>query len=266
MARLTRLIRRERVKAVFPESSINAKLAQAIARQTGATSDYALYGDTLGPEGLERRHLPDHGARQRRRDGARLHRGSAGMPDRGDLTPRRRPRAWPPATARAPVLSDVSFALHAGERMGVLGPNGGGKTTLFRVLLGELAPVAGTLRGARALRRRAADRALAAGLPGQRARRRAHGLDLDAAVVAAPGPRAAPRGARGARSGRAGRAGRRDLRRPLGRPAPARAGGPGARAGRARDPPRRAVHRPRRAERRAPRGAARRRSPPRGAA
>jgi ABC-type Mn2+/Zn2+ transport system ATPase subunit len=45
----------------------------------------------------------------------------------------------------APVLTDVSFALHAGERMAVLGPNGGGKTTLFRVLLGELVPAAGTL-------------------------------------------------------------------------------------------------------------------------
>jgi len=51
VARLTRLIRRERVKAVFAESSINAKLAQAIARQTGATSDHELYGDTLGPKG-----------------------------------------------------------------------------------------------------------------------------------------------------------------------------------------------------------------------
>jgi zinc/manganese transport system ATP-binding protein len=46
----------------------------------------------------------------------------------------------------APVLSSVSFALLAGQRIGVLGPNGGGKTTLFRVLLGELAPLAGTLR------------------------------------------------------------------------------------------------------------------------
>jgi zinc/manganese transport system substrate-binding protein len=50
VARLTRLIRREGVKAVFPESSINPKLAQAIARQTGATSDLTLYGDTLGPK------------------------------------------------------------------------------------------------------------------------------------------------------------------------------------------------------------------------
>jgi ABC-type Mn2+/Zn2+ transport system ATPase subunit len=46
----------------------------------------------------------------------------------------------------APVLDGVSFSLYAGERVGVLGPNGGGKTTLFRVLLGELAPLAGTLQ------------------------------------------------------------------------------------------------------------------------
>jgi ABC-type Mn2+/Zn2+ transport system ATPase subunit len=45
----------------------------------------------------------------------------------------------------APVLTGVSFTLHAGERIGVLGPNGGGKTTLFRVLLGELTPLAGAL-------------------------------------------------------------------------------------------------------------------------
>jgi ABC-type Zn uptake system ZnuABC Zn-binding protein ZnuA len=51
VARLTRLIRREGVRAVFPESSVNAKLAKAIARQTGATSDHELYGDTLGPKG-----------------------------------------------------------------------------------------------------------------------------------------------------------------------------------------------------------------------
>jgi ABC-type Mn2+/Zn2+ transport system ATPase subunit len=46
----------------------------------------------------------------------------------------------------APVLTGVTFALEAGERIGVLGPNGGGKTTLFRVLLGELQPLAGTLQ------------------------------------------------------------------------------------------------------------------------
>lgn len=43
----------------------------------------------------------------------------------------------------APVLRDVSFEAAAGQSVCVLGPNGGGKTTLFRVLLGELEPVAG---------------------------------------------------------------------------------------------------------------------------
>jgi ABC-type Mn2+/Zn2+ transport system ATPase subunit len=42
-----------------------------------------------------------------------------------------------------PVLRDVTFDLRAHERIGVLGPNGGGKSTLFRVLLGELEPSAG---------------------------------------------------------------------------------------------------------------------------
>jgi ABC-type Mn2+/Zn2+ transport system ATPase subunit len=36
------------------------------------------------------------------------------------------------------VLGGISFAVRAGEIAGVLGPNGGGKTTLFRALLGEL--------------------------------------------------------------------------------------------------------------------------------
>lgn len=48
---LIALIEAEGVKAVFPESSLSAKVADAIANQTGATADYELYGDTLGPEG-----------------------------------------------------------------------------------------------------------------------------------------------------------------------------------------------------------------------
>jgi zinc/manganese transport system substrate-binding protein len=51
IAQLAALVRREHVRAVYPESSINPKLAQALARATGARSDYVLYGDTLGPRG-----------------------------------------------------------------------------------------------------------------------------------------------------------------------------------------------------------------------
>jgi len=36
------------------------------------------------------------------------------------------------------ALTGITFEAGAGEVVGVLGPNGGGKTTLFRVLLGEL--------------------------------------------------------------------------------------------------------------------------------
>ncbi len=45
-----------------------------------------------------------------------------------------------------PALTGVSFAAAAGESVCVLGPNGGGKTTLFRALLGELRPLSGTLQ------------------------------------------------------------------------------------------------------------------------
>jgi manganese/iron transport system ATP-binding protein/manganese/zinc/iron transport system ATP- binding protein len=45
----------------------------------------------------------------------------------------------------APVLDEVSFAVGPGRTVCVLGPNGGGKTTLFRVLLGELEPLAGSV-------------------------------------------------------------------------------------------------------------------------
>jgi ABC-type Mn2+/Zn2+ transport system ATPase subunit len=41
------------------------------------------------------------------------------------------------------VLEDVDFELRRGERIALLGPNGGGKSTLFRVLLGEIEPLGG---------------------------------------------------------------------------------------------------------------------------
>ncbi len=44
-----------------------------------------------------------------------------------------------------PVLRDVALAVEPGERVAVLGPNGGGKTTLFRAVLGQLEPASGTI-------------------------------------------------------------------------------------------------------------------------
>jgi ABC-type Zn uptake system ZnuABC Zn-binding protein ZnuA/ABC-type Mn2+/Zn2+ transport system permease subunit len=51
LADLVQTIEREHVRAVFPETSVNRKVADTLARETGATSSYTLYGDTLGPAG-----------------------------------------------------------------------------------------------------------------------------------------------------------------------------------------------------------------------
>ena len=47
-----------------------------------------------------------------------------------------------PGSAR-PALSDISFEFHPGEYIGVVGPNGGGKSTLVRLLNGLLKPDSG---------------------------------------------------------------------------------------------------------------------------
>ena len=44
------------------------------------------------------------------------------------------------------VVHDFSCRLQRGDKIGLIGPNGAGKTTLLRLILGELAPDAGTVR------------------------------------------------------------------------------------------------------------------------
>src|SRR5271157_891524 len=44
------------------------------------------------------------------------------------------------------VLENVSLTVNTGDFVGIIGPNGGGKTTLLRLALGVLQPSQGTVR------------------------------------------------------------------------------------------------------------------------
>ncbi|WP_295883900.1 ABC transporter ATP-binding protein [uncultured Thiohalocapsa sp.] len=50
------------------------------------------------------------------------------------------------AYGEVPVLEDVSLTVAAGEFLGIVGPNAGGKSTLLKLILGLLKPSAGRIR------------------------------------------------------------------------------------------------------------------------
>ena len=50
------------------------------------------------------------------------------------------------------VFSGVAFEVRPGDRIGLAGPNGCGKTTLLKLLSGELDPFSGTIIRRRGLR------------------------------------------------------------------------------------------------------------------
>jgi ATP-binding cassette subfamily F protein uup len=46
----------------------------------------------------------------------------------------------------SPIVADFSARIMRGDRIGIIGPNGCGKTTLIKLLVGELEPTQGTIR------------------------------------------------------------------------------------------------------------------------
>ncbi|MES2754516.1 MAG: ATP-binding cassette domain-containing protein [Pseudomonadota bacterium] len=55
------------------------------------------------------------------------------------------------AFGERPIIRDFSFRVTRGDRIGIVGSNGAGKTTLLKLLTGELAPDAGTVKLAKTL-------------------------------------------------------------------------------------------------------------------
>lgn len=54
-------------------------------------------------------------------------------------------QVWFGYTGDVPVLQNVSFTVDQGEFVGIIGPNGGGKTTLLKLLLGFISPWQGKI-------------------------------------------------------------------------------------------------------------------------
>jgi ATPase subunit of ABC transporter with duplicated ATPase domains len=70
------------------------------------------------------------------------------------------------AWSGVPLFAGVSFEVNPGDRIALVGPNGCGKTTLLRLIAGELAPLAGDFVARRGLRiGYLAQTALAGGVP-----------------------------------------------------------------------------------------------------
>src|ERR1039457_73798 len=56
------------------------------------------------------------------------------------------------AYGAAPLLEDVTLSVAPGEKIGLVGRNGCGKTSLLKILAGEIAPDAGEISRRRGLR------------------------------------------------------------------------------------------------------------------
>ena len=105
----------------------------------GGAVRVGLAGRAAGAGDRRARRRLLRGAGRRARTGARAH------PARGaGVSVALEVRGLAAGYGGAPVLTGVSFTAAAGSSVCVLGPNGGGKTTLFRALAGQLAPAAGS--------------------------------------------------------------------------------------------------------------------------
>ena len=143
------------MSGVFPESSLSPKLAEAIARQTGASAELHALRRHARARGLGRRHLPGDGGGQRRRDGRAASPAGARCGCRCRERADRGRRAWPPATAaRAAIAERRLLAARAASGWRCSAPTAAARRPCCGRCSASCAPLRGTLRVGAALRAR----------------------------------------------------------------------------------------------------------------
>jgi ATP-binding cassette subfamily F protein uup len=73
-------------------------------------------------------------------------RAAPGTPAPVSTAPARAAPGRPAPVSTAPVIANFSVRIMRGDRIGIIGPNGCGKTTLIKLLVGELEPTEGEIR------------------------------------------------------------------------------------------------------------------------
>ena len=136
LAALVARVRATGATTVFTEPLVSPRLAETVAREAGVRTAVLDPLEGLTPDAARswsRLRLGDEAEPRRAR-------GGAGVPLAVEL----RGVSFSYRTG-TPVLTDASLAVEPGEFVAIAGPNGGGKTTLLRLLLGLEEPARGTV-------------------------------------------------------------------------------------------------------------------------
>ena len=151
-----RRIHRQGTAIILVEQSVNVALAVAErayfmekgqVRFHGPTAELLERGDILRAVFLEGGGNGRAAATRAGRNGSRPPATATRRPPRGTPHPEHRVVLEVSGLSRSfggiRAVSDVSFALHTDEILGLIGPNGAGKTTVFDLISGFLAPDSG---------------------------------------------------------------------------------------------------------------------------
>ncbi len=122
--------------------------AHKLDRKIVAEEHWVRYGVTARRKRNVRR-MADLAALRQERDGRRRAQGNVKLAvSEGDVSGKlvAEMERVSKRYGETPIVDDFSIRILRGDRVGLVGPNGAGKTTLVKLLTGQLAPDAGTVR------------------------------------------------------------------------------------------------------------------------